>query len=432
MSECQKCRLLLENEDGSCSDDRFADEGCERCPKGCHSNISDSLVERLADKVTTYLEELADRGETREACRRSIRDQIKRRRATLVLGAGISIPMGMPNWQGLVSQMSGYAFQYQDYMRGRPATEQKRLLELERKLIFQELKVFGNSNVLESGQYIAQVLGTAAREKSGEELVIEVISAIIEGSKRPVQWQNEHPLKAGSVMAAEQNSLFAAAYALKEGFHRALTYNFDTLTQECLIEIFHVPSEEILTHPGEWNDQPWAGGDKGIEIFHVHGCIPRRANLNCPSSAFPKESKRIVLSEDSYYDTERFEAYNWQNSIQSYHLNRDSCVFVGFSAEDYNFRRILRQMGDVNGGRLKRPRHYLVLTIDDIVRETWKNVCLSRLPDRADPDELLGDTVVLLAQQLKTRADYWKRYGFFPIWVTISGIPRFLLSLLSD
>lgn len=434
MSECAKCRYLLECEDGADSGVRFTDETLTRCPKGCHSRISDNLVKELMDQVQLRLSQDRPERPNREVHQKAIRKKIAEKRAALVLGAGISISMDMPNWQGLVSQMSGSVFQYQDYMKKEDSAERKNLLDIEQRLISGGLRIFNNNNVLESGQYIAQALGSAAKEKTGDELLAEVVSAIIERSKRPSQWLGEHPLSAekpDDLMKAGQNSLFAAAYVLKNGFHHALTYNFDTLTQESLIEIFHVSPERIITHPGEWSEVlPHDAED--IEIFHVHGCIPRRANLKSPSPAFPKESSQIILSEDSYYNTERYEAYNWQNSIQSYYLNRDSCVFVGFSAEDYNFRRILRQMGDVSKSKPKRPRHYLILTVDDIVRDVWKNVCLSRLPEGTSIEEIKTDSVLLLTRQLEMKEDYWKRYDFFPIWTTIPEIPEFLLSLLPD
>lgn len=434
MSECAKCRYLLECEDGTGGGARFTDETLTKCPKGCHALISDELVKELIDRVQTRLSRDRPKRPNRETYQKEIREKIAEKRAALVLGAGISIPMGMPNWQGLVSQMSGSVFQYQDYMEKGNSAERKNLLDIERKLISGDLKIFNNNNVLESGQYIAQALGSAAKEKTGDELLAEVVSAIIERSKRPSQWLREHPLsekEPDDLMKAGKNSLFAAAYVLKNGFRHALTYNFDTLTQESLIEIFHVSPERIITHPGEWSEVlPHDAGDL-IEIFHVHGCIPRRANLEPPSPAFPKESSQIILSEDSYYNTERYEAYNWQNSIQSYYLNRDSCVFVGFSAEDYNFRRILRQMGDASKSKPKRPRHYLILTVDSMVRDVWKNVCRSRLPEGASIEEIKEDSTLLLARQLEMKEAYWKRYDFFPIWTTIPEIPEFLLSLLA-
>ena len=104
--------------------------------------------------------------------------------------------------------------------------------------------------------------------------------------------------------------------------------------------------------------------------------------------------------------------------------------FVGFSADDYNFRRILRQLGDPNAQRANRPKHYLILTIDELVKDTWVSICRSHVPRGTTPEDVRSDTLVLLQKILHMKENYWMRYGFYPIWVSINDIPQTLLSLL--
>lgn len=381
-------------------------------------------------------------GQDAKAARADIRQAIAEDRATLVLGAGISIPMEMPNWLGLISKMAGYVRQYVDYADELPTESEaaRRLsVELEQALISEDLTLFNGVNVLESAQYIEQALRDVAGRKSVQELLKETLSIIISQSLTPARWVQEkwkkdyprrNPMRnRNRLLVARHNSLCAVAYLLctKHGFRRALTYNFDTLVQEFLIDIFRVNPSRIFTHPGEWSEFSRKGVKDPIDIFHVHGCIPRREKLKEPSCAFPKKSEQIVLTESSYYDTEQFGAYNWQNSIQSYYLNRDQCVFVGFSADDYNFRRILRQMG-----KRKDPKHYLILTIDNVVQETWAAVCRRRLLSNVSAEQVREEALQLLKLQLDMKTKYWNQYGFHPIWVTIKDIPAFLLSLVES
>lgn len=378
--------------------------------------------------------------EAQDACaayQEEIRTALADDHATLVLGAGVSKPMEMPDWLELISKMAGYAQQYADYMGGElNDSEDIRRLCIEQELCSGNLKLFNKVNVLESGQYIEEALRKAAGKKSVQELLKETLSIIIEQSLTPAKWRRtkwkesypngENP-RGYPLLAAEHNSLCAAAYLLytKHGFRRVLTYNFDTLVQEFLINTFRVSPHRIFTHPGEWSEYPRRGIRDPIDIFHVHGCIPRKNKLIKPSCAFPKESEQIVLTESSYYDTEQFGVYNWQNSIQSYYLNRDHCVFVGFSAEDYNFRRILRQME-----KKRHPNHYLILTINDVMRESWATVCRRHLFSSVRTDQIWEETLQLLKLQLDMKAEYWRQYDFYPIWVTINDIPRLLLSLV--
>jgi len=407
--------------------------------KDCPGCVDVPLVEKLFN---------GNKPDENKRCRDEIRQALKLNRACMAFGAGISIPMGMPNWYGLISQLSGYASQYSNHEAGHSG----RLpmdVELERKLVSGELKLFSGVNVLESGQYIEESLRHTAKDRSVQELLKEALSSIIENSLTPAQWNKDRDkelekspktdcagcqLKAKDkdkdkdIIAAEHNSLCAAAYLLaaENGFRRAMTYNYDTLVQEYLIDIFRVSQDRIFTHSGKWSDYSRKDIEDPIDIFHVHGCIPRRIYQKTPSSAFPGESEKIILSESSYYNTEQLEAYNWMNSIQSYYLNRDSCVFVGFSADDYNFRRILKQLG-----KSSHPKHYLILTIDDMVRDTWASVCRHHMFSNTDTEQIRRETLRLIQMQLDMKTEYWNQYNFHPIWVTINDVPRYLLSLVT-
>lgn len=443
------CRLLAADGDRNCAclftGANWMKQPDGTYPEGCGSYIDVPPIAILFEGQMNAWEERW------KQCKEDVQKALKQSRATLFLGAGVSAPAGMPGWQGLISQMTGYALQYRDYMNERPngdaawREKRERLLKIEEQLIADKLSIFNGVNVLESGQYIEQLLNDSFKrmvnDSSGGNVDYEplraVISAIIQNSRTPEyflnEWKRNNPrgdpkdLKA----LASGSSLCAVAYLLQApgGFRRAVTYNYDPLVQEYLSSIFGLPSNRIITHSEGWNPEE---AEDSIDIFHVHGYIPR-ATTDGTSSANSMESQRIILSEDSYYNTERYEAYNWQNSIQAFYLNRDTCVFVGFSAEDYNFRRILRQMGNNQNrdGTLKRHEHYLFLTIDSIVKDAWMNMCRRHLSEgQASYDTILIDTKILLQQQLDAKAVYWAKKGFYPIWVTIKDIPPLLLSLL--
>lgn len=412
----------------------FTGEEWKKGSSGCYSCVEIPSVENLLtpgqkEDQFQYCEE--------------VRTALKAGQATMVLGAGISIPMGMPNWQGLVAQMSGLALQYQIYKQTSQEDREKnlRLVQLVQDMVSKKLSIFNGINVLESGQYIAQTLGIAEDKAQREEQLKEVLSVLIRDSKKAetylAEWlQKKGPASGGDhTDMAQDNSLCAVTYLLQanQGFRRALTYNFDTLVEEYLIGLFGVSSKRVFSHPGRWSTQAGMETKDPIHIFHVHGCVPRPEYKSDSRFAGLQESEHIILSEDSYYDTERYEVYNWQNSIQSFYLNRDNCVFVGFSADDYNFRRILRQIGIPGHGKGKRRKHYLILTIDDLVRDIWISVCRKRFKEsNANLKELRRDTITLLTQILKMKAQYWNRYEFYPIWVIVQDIPKVLLSFLES
>lgn len=234
------------------------------------------------------------------------------------------------------------------------------------------------------------------------------------------------------------NTMFAVSYLMahKKGIHKAITYNYDPLVQEHMLDLYGIDRSNILTHPGKWGKKAQKAKRDLREIYHVHGFVAgmRHKNRDCPE-VFPSESGLLVLSEDSYYRIEREEAYNWSSSIQSGFLNKYDCLFVGFSADDYNFRRILRQMGRKHSD--DRRTHYLILTIDDWIVNTYEDVCHTCFKDSTKIDEktvkkISQDTVLLLQYILQCRAEYWKRFNIYPIWVTVNEIPQLLTSLIES
>ena len=64
--------------------------------------MSSDPVNTLPDKIL----------ESRECLLNEVRNCVRENTAALVIGAGISVPAGMPTWPGLVSRMLGYAIQY--------------------------------------------------------------------------------------------------------------------------------------------------------------------------------------------------------------------------------------------------------------------------------------------------------------------------------
>lgn len=387
----------------------------------------------------------------------------------MVLGAGISKPSEMPLWGPLISEMMGYAIQYDLMGKAEPrlytkdSLEGGHLLEQSRKLIDGRLQLLGKVSPLEAAEYVVQLFydGVAegqTRRQMEEAAVASMIYRIINASKTPenLLFSKAPPLpkvkaavskgtplhkavqKKGIAKIAARNTMFAVAYLLsaQNGIDCAMTYNYDPLVQEHMLDLYGVEETQLVTHPGQWN-QDAVKTDGMREIYHVHGFVPGQRHLDrhC-DRVFPLSSGPLILSEDSYYRIEREEAYNWSSSIQSYFLNRYNCLFVGFSADDYNFRRILRQRG-VADGTYPSQVHYLILTIDDWIRDIYQNVCRANIAKDStmsanEVKKLSQNSILLLQYALEARADYWKRFGIIPIWITVNEIPQLLISLLKD
>ena len=467
-----KCAKWSKQHDGSyiCSQDK--DNKC-----GCLSNIASTSVNIILSK-----EQIDDRNDYINEIKNSINNET----LALITGAGISKPSKMPLWTDLISRMMGYAIQYNFMEKKHLTTEDSaffsNLNDLSSRLIKGELKILSNVNPLESAEYVAQFLDDASfiddkRDKLPDISIKTMIRRIIKHSLPPskllmkelrdtrnsglglpdeLMKYNGNGSIASVIKNIEQenaekylseiaslNTMFAVSYLMyhEKGVRQTMTYNFEPLVQEHLLDLYGLNNEKILTHPGKFSSTAYGSKDDLREIYHVHGFVPgeRHTKRNIPH-VFPEESDYIILSEDSYYRVEKNEAYNWSSSIQSYFLNKYNCLFVGFSADDYNFRRILRQTRSIKPKPKSdfddKKKHFLVIPINDWVRNIYENICHMSINTNtkigSDLLNRISENALLVTQQvLKCREEYWKRFNIFPIWVTVEEIPKLLASFIN-
>ena len=111
----------------------------------------------------------------------------------------------------------------------------------------------------------------------------------------------------------------------------------------------------------------WKGQTKftydGINIYHVHGFIPRYEEIQAP------KNNRIVLSMDEFYEDSR-NVYSWQIASQLHFLSQYTCIFCGLSLDDYTNQRLLHYVKGKHHGNL----YYLTAGSDDSrVKDRIKN-----------------------------------------------------------
>jgi len=481
MEESLHCSYLKSDEHGH---KYCVTKGCQDC--GCKPEIKFPYVKDFLSDI--QLDE-------QNINLRKVRSAVACRSAALVLGAGVSIPSGLPDWVGLVSRMMGHAIQYNQISSNKSRAVNERMTDA---LIRGDLRFLNGINTLESGQYVKQLFDDPSLprkqrdqlpELAMKEMIFRMINDSLTGKellakcfcrqsgaapfsnvskekKRDLaqRWEEWEDVKKKGFPpnGAEQekellgeiyrcieghldldkdqagiarlSTIFAAAYlsARENGIRNVMTYNYDPLLQECMLELYGLKAENLMTHPGRWSEKFNRVEKEGVrEIFHVHGFVPGRRHLSKKEKiVYPEESERLILSEDSYYEVEQNGTYNWSSSIQSYFLNKYNCIFVGFSAEDYNFKRILRQQGSYREN--EEPSHYLILAIDDLIRNTFKDVCRYHMQTQDGFEFVAEEAKTSIQYILECKQKYWRRFGICPVWVTVGEIPELLVSLISQ
>lgn len=115
----------------------------------------------------------------------------------------------------------------------------------------------------------------------------------------------------------------------------------------------------------EWKRQSDFNYDH-INIYHVHGFIPRYDEIQAP------KNNRIVLSLDEFYEDSR-NVYSWQIASQLHFLSQYTCLFCGLSFDDYTNQRLLHYVKGKHHGNL----YYVTANCGDdknIITDNIKNV----------------------------------------------------------
>jgi hypothetical protein len=144
----------------------------------------------------------------------------------------------------------------------------------------------------------------------------------------------------------EEASIFKEIFQFCLGGHGGpsidsiITYNFDDLLEK-YFEKEKIPFKSIYAEGMSYTRRQ-------TPIYHVHGFLPR-GSLN--------KDHKIVLSEDMYHQQYN-DTYNWSNLLQINTFKDKTCLFIGLSLVDPNYRRLLdiamKQRGNLNNN------HYLI------------------------------------------------------------------------
>lgn len=126
----------------------------------------------------------------------------------------------------------------------------------------------------------------------------------------------------------------------QKNLRSVITYNYDTLIEDCLKEKGKSCFSVYKNSRDESNSFP---------LYHVHGIVFRKNDDGQPED--------IVLTENDYHRVYS-EVFDWSNVEQLHALTRCTCFFIGLSLNDPNLRRLL-EIAQRDSGR--SVRHYAFL-----------------------------------------------------------------------
>lgn len=220
-------------------------------------------------------------------------DEAVRGRLALVLGAGVSVPFGLPDWSTLLTRL------YASVGAAMPA----RLSDERRAEHF-----------------------LSAHCTSGADFLQRVRDALYDGVNVGL-WE------------LRQNRTLAAVATCARSAHRerptpVISFNFDDML-ESYLEHHGCRTQVVL------DSITWAASTE-VVVFHPHGLLPYDRGL--------RASESIVLDQRSFSDIVIGESSRWKDVLRN-ELRRHTCLFIGVSGFDDHLDALLVATEREHAGR---------------------------------------------------------------------------------
>lgn len=265
------------------------------------SDITRELIERALEVLknnktkTDFIKKLPEsKSLTRKEIINRLIDSYEKERLVLVLGAGVSMGFGLPNWDTLLQKLMITTIEKEQNV----STVLSKLFTT----------IFSPSPLI-AGRYL---------QKYYEDKKLSFEDAV-----RNVLYENIQIEKQSDLMDEIVN--FCVAPGKSPNLDSIISYNFDDILEQRLskvgVQIPHKPIYGIGMNP-----------DGQLPIYHVHGYLQQKGKLS--------EQNQITFGE-SIYHKQYIDIYSWNNIVQINKFRDSNCLFIGSSLTDPNIRRLL-------------------------------------------------------------------------------------------
>lgn len=385
-----------------------------------------------------------------------LKKRIQINRVSWILGAGVSKDVGVPLWSEclqmmwskmlLISPSPNYELaegkEFRETIReiAKNNKEKNTFLNKINASISGDMQcnAFGKTDPVEIAEYVYNLVKEAIGP-DGDLAFLCLAKDCLKISEDPESLFRKMKSRTLGLLANYMNN------QVKNGnIVRVITYNFDNLL-EFALEQFKMKKDVChVKNPGDSNELE---ENRGVYIYHPHGTV------SVIKDSLSEESNRLVLAQSNY---ERLgaKAYIWENSVQAKALHDSSCVFLGFSGEDSNFRRIIKNIETIEDGA--GIEHYLFISIESMVKMLFSsNVEKELLGNKARTEDERKEFLnaieknqyddalrkvfgsdsncferEMLIKRLYAQYLYWQRYNIVPIWTTRNELSEMIESVL--
>lgn len=266
--------------------------------------------------------------------------QTKKTSVTILLGAGVSASVGLPDWTILLKRICSIFFSHwelsiNDNKNNVSETNPpKDLSILTTKSFFQtkNSKKYGSEFATSDPLLAAQKIKNCISKKDWNYLLNKVL------------YPNDN-ISLKSKLLKEITELIELL--IDQNIEtNIINYNYDSVLENYLSDN-KIDYNVIFKRHDIKNNRV----KSGVNIYHPHGYIKFKGG--------PKS--KIILTEEEYHN-ELTEPYTWSNIIQITKFSSSTCVFIGCSMVDPNIRKLLRACSGIFSGR-----HFSFLSSDSSI-----------------------------------------------------------------
>jgi hypothetical protein len=249
----------------------------------------------------------------------------------LVLGAGVSVGSGIPNWDDLVGALFVSMVTHQ--LSGAVTEDQA-------VYVSKAAQALGGDSPLLSARYLRTGIesGSQGDANAFQQALSNALYRRLDGKSEASELLSElaqlcRPLRSGAKV------------------EEIITYNFDDQLER---ELAQAGVAHCTVISGRERPSP-----EDLPIYHVHGFLPRDT-----ASYEGLDAGILAFSEEGYHQLFR-DPYHWTNVVQLQAFQQRRCVFIGLSLTDPNLRRLLEYAANAND----EPRHFVFqrrLSVEDL------------------------------------------------------------------
>jgi len=246
------------------------------------------------------------------------------RELTLYLGAGVSIPSGLPSWDRLIRMM--YLAALGTLGEADNPLVNWRVFPNYLEAVAEWLRRSNDDTAEITAQKILQMIRSGERSRIGAETADKAFMILLRDTLY-ARLESPEELDRGENHTLTAVEDLCCAGGGRRGVRCVVSYNYDNLVEQ---------SDPIFAPIWESSTQLQSGK---VPVFHVHGYLPQEDKDGYEAS----EYRELILTEEQFHAAAS-NPYSWSNLVQMRQLGSNVGLMIGMSVTDRNLRRLLEAM----------------------------------------------------------------------------------------